>query len=78
MNASTIKFPKRFEMEGLDPLTLKVKVVAQDGVHFFDNVQSMLDQLGSRDGLAGPMADMHEGVRCVRFETSKMYELLSA
>jgi hypothetical protein len=78
MKASNIKFPKRFEMEGLNPLDLKVKVVCTNGTFIFNNVQELLDERGSVSGLAGPMADMLDGVRCVRFESSEMYAKLSA
>jgi hypothetical protein len=77
MKAASIKFPKRFEMEGVDPLALKVKVVGESGVQIFDNVQAMLDELGSTDGLCGPMADKYQDKRCVRFETSYMNDRLS-
>ena len=77
MTTTLLKFPKRFEIEGLDPLKLKVKVVSLKKEIVFKNLEDA-DQIMDLSRLAGPMADKHEGQWCVRFECKETYRKLSA
>lgn len=74
---TAMKFPKRFEIEKLDPMTLKVKVVGMGQVNIYDNMEQAGKILNFMF-LAGPMADKHEGQWCVRFETFDANKRMSA
>lgn len=73
-----IVFPKRFEMEGTDPMQCPVVVVTEIEVAIFKNVAEFLElNQEILPSLVGPMADMYEGQRAVRFESREVYERLS-
>ena len=76
VTARQFKFPKRFEMEGLDPYQLKVVVIKDMKKQVFENL-SEASKVIDFDKLHSPMADKHEGVRCVRFECPVSYDFLS-
>lgn len=75
-----IYFPKRFEMEGIDPLTVKVKVVNLFGEvgreeKIFNSLAEVPEALIF--GCVGPMADKLDNQWCLRFETRETYKHLS-
>lgn len=73
----TYKFPKRFEIEGIDPLTVKVKVLfSMKDVIIFDNIQEA-EKVVNFDGFHPFMACKHEDKWCLRLETSQVYAKLS-
>jgi hypothetical protein len=77
MTTTLLKFPKRFEIEGVDPCTLKVKVVSNLKEIVFKSLEDA-DHIMDLSRFVGPMADMHEGKRCVRFECKDSYQKLSS
>jgi hypothetical protein len=76
VNTQKLKFPKRFEMDGLDPYQLKVVVIKDMKKQVFENLEEA-SKVIDFDKLHSPMADKHEGVRCVRFECPASYDFLS-
>lgn len=76
-----ITFPRRFEMEGIDPLTVKCKVVHCVEGRLFENMYDsveMASYIVCLSTLCGPMADKdRDGNWCVRFESKKAYKALS-
>jgi len=70
------KFPRRFEIEGLDPLTLKVQVVRVGDFKVYDNLETA-EASEDLAGMAGPMADKIAGVWCIRFESWEANDRLS-
>lgn len=71
-----MKFPKRFEMEGIDPMQCPVVVIGTGTTCVYLNMEKFLFSWNP-DELCGPMADMHNGKRCVRFETVEANKQLS-
>ena len=79
MNITTttsFKFPKRFELEGIDPLQAPVLIV--DSLyteHMYENLAAVPASI--LPGLVGPMADKRNGRWVVRFESQNVYDRLS-
>lgn len=75
-----MRFPKRFEIEGIDPLTVKCKIVQTVDGRLFEQVMENIlvaDSVINLRDFMGPFADKHEGKWCVRFESKIAYKLLS-
>jgi hypothetical protein len=75
-------FPRRFAIEGLNPLELRVKYVFKNSVgrlevKYFDTLEDFEEH---RKGLSalGPMWDIEDSEPFVRFESSEAYRQLSA
>lgn len=66
------RFPKRFEIEGLDPFTLKVQVVTKDAYKVFETLEKACQEVNLH-GFCGPMADKIDGNWCIRFESKEVY-----
>lgn len=76
-----MKFPKRFEIEGIDPLTVKCKLVDCENGCLFELVLDCVEIAANVVDLSkfyGPMSDKHDGKWCVRFESKSAYKALSA
>ena len=78
-----MNFPKRFEMLGIDPRSVKVKVV-YTGISgklyqvVYDNIAKFNLNYNNECGkLVGPMADKLNGEWCLRFESKDAYRRLS-
>jgi hypothetical protein len=77
-----LTFPKRFAMENHDVQTLPVVVVELDHrnklvQHNFANLKMACSHIEDFNRYAGPMADMLNGQRCIRFESMAANERLS-
>lgn len=73
-------FPKRFENEGLDPYSLKCKLVHCEEGRLFEQVIENIEIANAVVNLSnfvGPFADKHDGEWCVRFESKIAYKRLS-
>lgn len=72
-----LRFPKRFEIEGLDPYTLKVKVVFKGGYRIYNSLDDAVKVFKNFNRFCGPMACKIDGKWCIRFESSKAYDYYS-
>lgn len=68
-----LRFPKRFEVEDLDPFKLKVKIAFKGGEKIFENLEEAAKEFKDFEKLYGPMACQINGNWCVRFETQELY-----
>lgn len=71
-----LKWPERFMIENLDPYTLKVQIVTEHGVFDYENILRA-EIVHGFNQIVGPMADKINDEWCIRFESKKVYELLS-
>jgi len=80
-----IVFPKRFELEGLDPREVQVKIVVLAGNQYIQKIYKNLDDVPADTGLRnlyGPFADKiykseHDWKWCLRFENNTAYNSFS-
>ena len=77
-----MKYPKLFEMEGLDPEQLKVQLVrvGEDGrftEQVLDNIR-FTKPIFESEKFVGPMAGKIDGEWCIRFECKETYKKLSS
>jgi hypothetical protein len=70
------RWPRRFEMEGLDPYQLKVEIVTTCDRVVFDNILEAEQKVNLKPFM-GPMAGMIDDQWCIRFESESAYKLLS-
>lgn len=77
MNQLAFKFPKRFEMEKVNPLECPVQVVSKNSTQVFGNMEIACKEV-DLSKYAGPFAGSVNGQRAVRFESAEAYEMLSA
>lgn len=72
------RFPKRFEVEGVDPYTVPVKVVHVAGAtpQIVNSVQDLPNMFWLN--MSGFMADKHEGKLCLRLESAEAHKRMSA
>ncbi len=77
MKLEAIKFPKRFEMENVNPLECPVQVVSLQSIQVFGNMGIAINEV-DLGRYAGPFAGSVNGQRAVRFESMEAYARLSA
>lgn len=70
-------FPKRFELEGLDPLKVKVQVVGNKLYKVYDNLEAA-EKEHDLKSFYGPFADKVGNNWALRFETPEAYRILSS
>ena len=76
---TAMRFPKRFELESVNPLDAQVKIVIDGGgigfiTRVFKNLEDFFNHGNTLSALVGPMADKHDGNWCLRFECKNTYK----
>ena len=75
-NMLEVKFPKRFEIEHIDPLTVPVQVVTKDNHEFLYSTIGAMPPL-SPIWFYGPFAGKEDEQWCLRFEAREYYESMT-